>query len=83
MNAREYAKQKASEKRQESIALGGKRASLTETVVENGYTEFIIEYSTGGKHTRYLSPENINQDHDLRNEMADWAEQRGFLVTFD
>ena len=81
MSTREYMRSEASKRRKEILDLGGKRAALTSTIVENGYTEFIIEYSTGGTHKRYLSPENINQDHDLRNEMAAWAEDRGFTVT--
>ena len=58
-----------------------KRAVLTEEGAAHGYRKFTMTYSPSGKtFTRYLSPENINQDNDLRNEMAAWAEDRGYIV---
>ena len=60
-----------------------KTAVLTEKVVEHGYTRFTMAYPSGKQFVRYLSPENINQDHDLRNEMTAWAEEQGFKVVYD
>ena len=57
-----------------------KVAILKEEKIKGGYIKFTMAYSTGGERRRYLAPENINQDHDLRNEMTAWAEKRGFLV---
>lgn len=57
-----------------------KVAIFTEKMVEKGYVKFEITYPSGKTFTKYLSPENINQDHDLRNEMMAWAEERGFEV---
>ena len=55
-------------------------AILTEKMVEHGYIKFTMTYPSGKTFTKYLAPENINQDHDLRNEMMAWAEERGFEV---
>ena len=60
-----------------------KTAVLTHEIVEHGYSKYTMTYPSGKTFTRYLSPESINQDHDLRNEMARWAEDRGFAVVFD
>jgi len=57
-----------------------KKAYFKEGVVENGYRKFEMRYPSGKVFTRYLSPENINQDADLRKEMVGWAEDRGFVV---
>lgn len=57
-----------------------KVATLKEEIISGGYIKFTMTYSTGGEFARYLAPENINQDHDLRNEMTAWAQERGFLV---
>jgi len=60
-----------------------KIAVLRQSVVEHGYTKFEITYPGGKTYTRYLSPENINRDNDLRNEMCAWAEKKGFTVRVD
>jgi len=57
-----------------------KVAKFSEKKVEHGYIKFTMTYPSGKVFTKYLSPENINQDHDLRNEMMAWAEDRGFVV---
>jgi len=57
-----------------------KRAILTEESAPHAYRKFTMTYSSGKTYTRYLSPENINQDQDLRGEMAAWAEDRGYVV---
>ena len=58
-----------------------KRATLTHKNVEHGYSKYTMTYEPSGKtFTRYLAPENRNQDHDLRNEMSQWAEARGYTV---
>lgn len=60
-----------------------KKATLREEMISGGYVKFTMTYSTtGGEYVRYLAPENINQDHDLRNEMTAWAQERGFLVVY-
>lgn len=58
----------------------GKVAILKEEMIKGGYVKFTLTYSTGGEYVRYLAPENINQDHDLRNDMTAWAQEQGFLV---
>lgn len=57
-----------------------KTAVFKQGPAESGYTKFEMTYPSGKTFTRYLSPENINQDHDLRNEMIGWAEDKGFIV---
>jgi hypothetical protein len=57
-----------------------KKAYFKESVVEGGYRKFEMRYPSGKVFTQYLSPENINQDADLRKEMVGWAEDRGFVV---
>lgn len=57
-----------------------KVAVFTEKMVEKGYIKFEITYPSGKTFTKYLEPGDINQDHDLRNEMMAWAEERGFEV---
>lgn len=60
-----------------------KVAVLKESAAGDGYRKFKMTYPSGKTFTRYLSPENINQDHDLRCEMCNWAEDRGFEVYLD
>ncbi len=60
-----------------------KVAVLKEEAADHGYRKFTMTYPSGKTFTRYLSPENINQDNDLRNEMCNWAEERGFMVRLD
>lgn len=57
-----------------------KVAIFREKMVEHGYIKFEITYPSGKAFTKYLAPGDINQDHDLRNEMMAWAEERGFVV---
>lgn len=57
-----------------------KVAIFSEKKVEHGYIKFEIMYPSGKTFTKYLAPEDINQDHDLRNELMTWAEERGFVV---
>ena len=57
-----------------------KVAIFTEKMVEHGYIKFEMTYPSGKTFTKYLAPGDINQDHDLRNEMMAWAEDRGFEV---
>ena len=51
--------------------------------VEKGYFKFTMTYPSGKTFTRYLSPENRNEDHDLTVEMCRWAEEKGFTVYED
>lgn len=60
-----------------------KKAVFKREVVEKGYLKFTVTYPSGKTFTRYLSPENRNQDHDLAVEMCRWAEDRGFTVYED
>jgi len=61
-----------------------KKAVLRQKVVEHGYIKFTMTYpATGKTFTKYLAPENINRDHDTRNAMCAWAEERGFTVYLD
>ena len=60
-----------------------KVAVLKQEVVEHGYIKFTMTYPSGKIYTRYLSPENVNKDNDLRNEMCAWAEKHGFTVHVD
>ena len=57
-----------------------KVAIFREKMVEHGYIKFEITYPSGKTFTKYLAPGDINQDHDLRNEIMAWAEERGFVV---
>jgi len=57
-----------------------KVAIFRESAAEHGYRKFEMEYPSGRVFTKYLSPENINQDADLRKQMIGWAEHRGFEV---
>ena len=57
-----------------------KIAILVVEPVEHGYQKNTMHYPSGKTYTEYLSPENINRQHDLRNQMAAWAEDRGFVV---
>jgi len=60
-----------------------KRAVLKRDVVEKGYFKFTMTYPSGKEFTKYLSPENRNQDHDLVVEMCRFADERGFTVYED
>ena len=60
-----------------------KKAILKQEVVEKGYFKFTMTYPSGKTFTRYLSPENRNEDHDLTVEMCRWAEEKGFIVYED
>lgn len=60
-----------------------KKAILKREAVEKGYRKFTMTYPSGKTFTRYLSPEDRNQDHDLVVEMCRWAEEKGFTVYED